>query len=306
MKRLLRHLPLLLAAGAAALFTGCAAFQAVTEAGTAVAVGAGVMTADQAKSANTSVAAVVKASEALTPENEYYIGRAVGASVLSSYKPYDSAAATRYINTLGQALAMVSDMPQTFGGYHFLVLDSAEVNAFAAPGGLIFVSRGMLRCCKDETSLAGVLAHEVGHVELKHGLGSIKKGRITQATVTVLSESTKTLGGENMKMLTEQFQGSIDDISKTMIVNGYSRGYEKDADAAAVTILNRIGYNPAGLIEMLEEMKTRVHEGGPGFGKTHPAPADRIALIEKQIGQPTRISESAAMKDRFADAMRGI
>lgn len=306
MKRLLRPLPLLTAAVAAALFTGCAAMQAITEAGTSVAVGAGVMTADQAKSANTSVAAVAKASEALTPENEYYIGRAVGASVLLTYKPYDSAKATRYINTLGQALAMVSDMPQTFGGYHYLILDSAEINAFAAPGGLIFVTRGMLRCCKDETALAAVLAHEVGHVQLKHGLGSIKKGRITQATVTVLSESTKTLGGENLKMLTEQFQGTIDDISKTMIVNGYSRAYEKDADAAAVTILNRIGYNPSGLVQMLTEMKSRVHEGGPGFGKTHPPPEVRIALIEKQTGKPTAIVESAAMKERFADAMSGM
>jgi predicted Zn-dependent protease len=305
MKRLLHHLPLLLLA-AAAVLTGCSAMQAITEAGTSVAVGAGVMSQDQAKAANTSMAAVVKASEALTPENEYYIGRAVGASVLASYKPFDSEKATRYINALGQALAMVSDMPQTFGGYHYLILDSAEINAFAAPGGLIFVTRGMLRCCKDETSLAGVLAHEVGHVELKHGLGSIKKGRITQATVTVLSEGTKTIGGENMKMLTEQFQGSIDDITKTMVVNGYSRGYEKDADAAAVTILNRIGYNPSGLIEMLTEMKSRVHEGGPGFGKTHPPPEDRISLIKKQIGQPIPIAENAAIKARFADAMRGI
>ena len=306
MKRLLRSLPLLLAAGTAGFYCGCTAVQAITEAGTAVAVGAGVMTADQAKSANTSMAAVVKATEALTPENEYYIGRAVGATVLTSYKPYNAEKATRYVNTLGQALAMCSDMPQTFGGYHFLILDSDEINAFAAPGGLIFVTRGMLRCCKDETSLAAVLAHEVGHVELKHGLASIKKGRITQATVTVLSESTKSLGGENLKMLTDQFQGAIDDIAKTMIVNGYSRGAEKEADLAAVTTLTRIGYNPSGLIEMLEVMKTKVHEGGPGFGKTHPPPEDRIAVIEKKIGQPTAIVENAAMKDRFAESMQGI
>ncbi len=306
MKRALRYLPLFLTAAAAAVFTGCAAMQAITEAGTAVAVGAGVMTPDQAKSANTSMAAVVKATEALTPENEYYVGRAVGATVLASYKPYEAAQATRYLNTLGQALALVSDMPQTFGGYHFLILDSDEVNAFAAPGGLIFVSRGMLRCCKDESSLAGVLAHEIGHVQLKHGLAAIQKGRITQATVTVLAESTKTLGGENLKMLTEQFQGAIDDIAKTMIVNGYSRAYEKSADAAAVTILQRIGYNPAGLLAMLNEMKSRVSEGGPGFGKTHPSPEDRIAAINKAIGDPTPVAESAAMKARFADAMRGI
>ncbi len=306
MKRLLRHLPLLLLLASAAAFVGCAALQKVTEAGTAVAVGSGAMTQEQADSVNRSSAAIVKAAEVLTPENEYYIGRSVGATVLASYKPYDSAKATRYVNTLGQALAMASEMPQTFGGYHFLILDSEEVNAFAAPGGLIFVSRGMLRCCKTETALAAVLAHEVGHVQLKHGLNSIKKGRITQATVTVLSEGTKSMAGDNLRMLTDQFGGAIDDITKTLVVNGYSRGAEKEADLAAVTMLQRIGYNPSGLVAMLKEMETRVHAGGPGFGKTHPAPQDRIAVIEKQIGAPTAIAESVAIKERFADSMRGI
>lgn len=306
MKRLLPLLPLLTLLAAAAVFTGCAAMQKVTEAGTAVAVGAGVMTEDQAGSVNKSTAAIVKAAEVLTPENEYYIGRSVGATVLSNYKPYDADKATDYVNTLGQTLAMVSDMPQTFGGYHFLILDSTEVNAFAAPGGFIFVSRGMLRCAKTETALAAVLAHEIGHVQFRHGLQSIKKGRITQAGVTVLAETGKTLGGENLKMLTDQFSGTVDDIMKTLVVNGYSRGAEKEADQAAVTIMKRIGYNPAGLLDMLHEMESKVQEGGAGFGKTHPPPQDRIALIEKAIGKPQPVSENAAMKARFSSAMKGI
>jgi predicted Zn-dependent protease len=305
-KRLSRRaLLLLLLAVTAAGLAGCAAMQKVAEAGTAVAVGAGVMTKDQAESVNKSTAAVVEATKALTPENEYYIGRAVGATILTSYKPYDAATATRYINTLGQALAMVSDMPQTFGGYHFLILDSTEVNAFAAPGGLIFISRGMLRCCRSETALAAVLAHEVGHVELQHGLSSIKKGRYTQDMATVIQESAKASGKVNPEVM-NAFSGSIEDITKTLIVNGYSRGAEKEADAAAVTLMGRIGYNPEGLVAMLKEMETRVHAGGPGFGKTHPPPEDRIALIQKQVGPAKPIVESAAMKARFSDSMTGI
>jgi predicted Zn-dependent protease len=302
----LRRSALLLLAASSLGLAGCAAFQKITEAGTAVAVGAGVMTEDQASSVNKSTAAIAKAAEVLTPENEYYIGRSVGATILATYKPYDAAKATRYVNTLGQALALGSDMPQTFGGYHFLILDSDEVNAFAAPGGLIFVTRGMLRCCRTETALAAVLAHEVGHVQFQHGLASIKKGRITQATVTVLSESAKTMSGENVKMLTDQFSGAIGDITKDLVVNGYSRGAEKEADGAAVTIMNRLGYNPAGLVDMLKEMDTRVQAGGAGFGKTHPPPSDRIALILKLIGEPKTISENKTLKDRFAESMAGI
>ncbi len=305
MKPLPRRLALLLLAAAAAGLAGCAAMQKITEAGTAVAVGAGVMSEDQAKSVNKSASAIVEATKALTPENEYYIGRAVGATILTSYKPYDAEKASRYVNTLGQALALVSDMPQTFGGYHFLILDSEEVNAFAAPGGLIFVSRGMLRCCRSETALAAVLAHEVGHVALKHGLSSIKKGRYTQAGVTLIQESAKATGKVNPQVM-DAFSGSIEDITKTLIVNGYSRGAEKEADAAAVVAMNRIGYNPAGLVAMLKEMETRVHEGGPGFGKTHPPPKVRIDLILKQIGEPAPIVESETITARFAESMRGI
>ncbi len=75
---------------------------------------------------------------------------------------------------LGQSLVIFSDRPETFGGYHFLLLDSNEINAFAAPGGLILVTRGMLQCCANEDELAAVLAHEIAHVEKKHGLTAIK------------------------------------------------------------------------------------------------------------------------------------
>jgi predicted Zn-dependent protease len=86
--------------------------------------------------------AVAKTFQDITPEQEYYIGRAVGAIVAGKYKPYQNQKSTFYLNVLGQTLAQASDRPETFGGYHFAILESDEINAFAAPGGLIFVSRG--------------------------------------------------------------------------------------------------------------------------------------------------------------------
>jgi predicted Zn-dependent protease len=84
-----------------------------------------------------SYQAVSKSFEDITPQQEYYIGRTVGARILQKYKPYDNPAANRYVNTLGQTLAQASDLPETYGGYHFLIQDSDEINAFAAPGGFI-------------------------------------------------------------------------------------------------------------------------------------------------------------------------
>jgi predicted Zn-dependent protease len=225
--------------------------------------------------------AVAKTFEDITPEQEYYIGRAVGAQVLTRYAPYNDPAANRYINTLGQTLARSSDRPQTFRGYHFLILDSNDINAFAAPGGLIFVTRGMIRCCPDEDALAAVLAHEVGHVQLLHGLRAIKNSRLTTALSTLGVEAAKQLGPSELAQVTSAFEDSIKDITSTLIDNGYSRAYEGEADRAAVAILTRVGYNPGGLIEMLNTMNKQLRPGGFDFAKTHPAPNDRIADLQK-------------------------
>jgi len=227
-----------------------------------------------------SYQAVSKSFEDITPQQEYYIGRTVGARILQKYKPYDNPAANRYVNTLGQSLAQASDLPETYGGYHFLIQDSDEINAFAAPGGFIFVTRGILRCCRHEDAVAAVLAHEIGHVQSHHGLQAIKKSRVTDALTTLAVEGTKTFGSEELAALTQTFEDSISDITSTLVVNGYSRAFEYQADSGAVNILYRTGYNPSGLVDMLNVMKQRLKPGGDDFVKTHPSPTKRISEIE--------------------------
>jgi len=242
--------------------------------------------------------AVSKSFEDISPAQEYYIGRSVGAVIVNRYKPYDNQAANDYLNLLGQALAQASDMPETFNGYHFLILDSDEINAFAAPSGLIFVTRGLIRCCNCEAALAAVLAHEIGHVELKHGLQSIKKSRVTTAVTTLTMTGAGQMRDNDMAKLLNAFGGSITDITKTMVNNGYSRSFEYGADKAAVTILQRVGYNPSGLIAMLRVMKTRLQSGGLDFAKTHPSPDDRIAEVGKII-EETPVSLPQAQENRY-------
>lgn len=285
------------------LYSGCQ-----TAVGTLADIGAatGTISGREAQAIKRSSEAVAKSFEDITPEQEYYIGRTVGAVVVDKYKPFNNRAATMYLNVLGQTLAMASDLPETFGGYHFLILDSDEINAFAAPGGLIFVSRGMLKCCQNEDAVAAVLAHEIGHVQEKHGLKAIKKARLTSALTTIAAEGAKTLGGADLAKVTEAFEDSISDITQTMVNNGYSRSSEREADKAAVTILRRVGYNPAGLVDMLSIMDKRLKPGGRDFAKTHPSPESRISDIKSMTGKTVEVSVPDARQNRFKKALGNV
>ena len=243
--------------------------------------------------------AVAKSFESFTPEQEYYIGRTISTMVLEKYPAFENVPANYYLNVVGQTLAAASDRPATFGGYRFQIQNSKEINAFAAPGGFIFVTRGLLHCCRDEDALAGVLAHEIGHVQENHGLKAIRQSRITDALTIIGTEGANQFGSRELKTMTGIFSDTITDITRTLIVNGYSRSQERDADFAAVKILQRIGYSPQGLMQMLDQMKGRIKSGTPDFAKTHPAPKERIAYLEPSLGAYLPYNSPKQRKKRF-------
>ena len=263
------------------LLISCAAVETMTNVATEVAVQSGTISRSQGDSISKSTRAVSKSLEDFTPEQEYYIGRSVGATVLVKYQALANTKANSYLNVLGQTLAQASDMPELFGGYHFLVLDSDDINAFATPGGHVFITRGLIRCCRTEDALAAVVAHEIGHIQLRHGMQAIEKARTTEALTILAQEGAKSFGSQQVAQLTQSFGGVISDITNTMIKNGYSRTYEYQADAAAVVILRRTGYNPGALTEMLGVMDKQLKPGGTDFAKTHPSPQNRISELKK-------------------------
>ena len=288
--------------------TSCQTMESAANIATAIGQSTGAITETQAESIRKTAKAVARSAEEFTPEQEYYIGRTVGAVVLTKYRVYDISQANQYLNLLGQTLAQASDLPSTFGGYHFLILNSDDINAFATPSSLIFVTRGLLRCCKSEDALAAVLAHEIGHVELRHGMQAIEKARVTEALTTLAAESAKTLGSKGVADLTRTFEGAITDITNTLINKGYARSQEYQADQASLTILRRVGYDPNGLVEMLTIMKRNLKPGGADFAKTHPSPDDRIAEIRKISSDYAyaAVQPPAARQMRFQQAMGRI
>lgn len=271
--------------------------------------------AESGKISESDRQSIVKTSEALrstfadiTEEEEYYIGRSVAALILSHYPVYENEALTAYINTVGQAVVFSSSRPEIYAGYHFLVLDTDEVNAMAAPGGFVFISRGLLRRCDNEEMLAAILAHEVGHVCAKHGLQSIKKSRLIDAFRLIGTEAAQRYGSEQLAQLTSIFEDVLGDIVEKLIERGYDRKFEYEADSLAVKYAVSTGYSPQGLSGFLETMvgdSSSVSE--KGWFKTHPSPEDRLEKVKKDLASlKTLPDEEPVRTKRFQKSLAGL
>ena len=227
------------------------------------------------------------------------MGRAVAAQILGKYKLDQNPQLTQYVNEVGQTVARKSTRPNPFKGYHFAVLDTTELNAFACPGGIIFVTRGLIQTCKNEDQLAAVLAHEVGHVANKDGINSISQARWTQVFTAMGTEAAKQYGGVAGNLVS-LFEGSIDDVFKTIVVNGYSRQAEENADAAALTELTRAGYDPGAMVVLLTTMEAKGKGSTSGIFKTHPPTSERLAKVKASVGQSPAESKGEKIRtERF-------
>ncbi|MBI4345490.1 MAG: M48 family metalloprotease [Elusimicrobia bacterium] len=284
------------ALGAAA---GCKTFDAAVERATDRAVEKGWLKQSQAESIRKTSAAFRKSAADLSESEEYYIGRGVAAELLSRYEPSTDEALNRYVRLIGQAVAMASDRPETYGGYRFQVLESDEPNAFAAPGGFVLVTRGLVSLAENEDELACILAHEIAHVATKHGLKTIKTARLTSAFEILAREASKDTRAEDLGKLTESFEGAIDDIVTNLVVKGYSREKEFEADQLGAEFAARAGYDSAALARVLGRLG-----GGGGLLKTHPSSSARVQQLGS-VATPAGYRASRARDDRFAKAVRG-
>lgn len=226
-----------------------------------------------------------KASRPISDEEEYYIGRAVCARLFQSYPLSENSRLTTYINLIGKTLALQSEKPFIFGDYHFAVLDTNEINAFACPGGIILITRGMIKLAKDEDELAAILAHEIAHINHRDSIDSIKQSRWTEALSIIGKKAAEQYGSEELVKLVNIFEASIEDIIKTLVVNGYSRTQEYAADEKALIYLAKAGYNAEALIRVLEKLSSFERISKIGFIRTHPDNEDRINNIKYKIPQ---------------------
>lgn len=237
------------------------------------------------------------ADSQMTGEEEYWLGKAVAAQIFSKFPPSNDGTLTAYVTKIGQTVVGASERPTIYGGYSFQVLKSDGVNALSAPGGFIFVTEGLLKLARNEEDLAAVLAHEVGHIQAKHGIASIEQSHRAKGKSNgdeVLSALTCV---QSLQLLAAAFDGAIKDVMNTLLEKGYSKDQEYEADAIAQKILTRAGYSPLGLAEML----TRLHEqkqGQGGLFSTHPAATDRLNALGLPLGA-TATGVSSVRDARF-------
>lgn len=245
------------------------------------------------------ISQIAEAAKEITPAEEHYIGRAVAATILAKYPLLNDPGLTRYVNEVGDLVAYASDRPTTYGGYHFAVLNSSEPNAFACPGGIILINKGLLNQIKNEDQLAAVLAHEVAHVAKRHGIGAIKKSRWTKFGFYAAGEIGKNYTSGEVGQLVGEFQGVVTDVAKRVMESGYSKSDEKKADESGMEYAYKAGYNPKEMIEFLkaEEASGVGFESGPF--SSHPKPAARIKELEKDIGDMDDASTEGVRTARY-------
>jgi len=219
----------------------------------------------------------------VTPVDAYYLGRAVAANILAAYKPYTrNQELTQYANRILQTLAINSSQPVAYNGYHIVILDSPEFNAFATSGGHIFITKGLVEAAASEDMLAAVIAHELAHIILKHSVDIINEVRFTDDMMAVANRAAgiaarNSVNAGQLLYFRESITKSID----TLMKNGYSQSQEFNADWEAIVILAYAGYDPSALIDILKVLQKVQTSQKDGFNTTHPSPRERIANLER-------------------------
>jgi beta-barrel assembly-enhancing protease len=220
---------------------------------------------------------------------EKQIGEQVSQKLRDRFGVYQNEAVTKYVSLVGGIEAQASTRPSL--DWKFIVLDTDGVNAYAAPGGFIHITRGLLGLMKNEAELAGVLGHEITHVTKKHTLEAIRRSKIT-------SDVSEAAGSGSLR---NQLLARIAGMSYERVFDGaYSRDDENESDKIGVQVANKVGYAPHGLADALQKVADRnASRTEPnGFFVSHPVIKDRIAGIEKEI-KADKLTAAATVESRY-------
>lgn len=224
----------------------------------------------------------VTGKSATSAEEETAIGRQIAGNLLGAAPLVKDAKLQKYVNNIGRWVATQSERPDLT--WHFGVIDSNDVNAFAAPGGYIFVTKGLYRLLQSEAELAGVLAHEVGHVIRQHHLKILQQSKLIDLGSQLVA---KQVDGN------DKVQGLIGSGAE-IVSRSLDKEAEFEADRIAVVLATRAGYDAFGLPAVLQQIGHFAKDDGDValLFKTHPHPDDRLGKL------------GAAMDDHF-DGVKG-
>lgn len=227
----------------------------------------------------------------MTDAEEQELGKLVSEKIRARYGVVQDAAAHRYVNLVGLALAQGSTRPNL--PWTFIILDTDGVNAFAAPGGYVHITRAALALIKNESELAGVLGHEIIHVTQKHTIRAIQKNKAVQMG------AAETLSN-NSSLMQKAVGATYDNI----VERGFGRAEENESDELGIALANKIGYAPAGLGAFLTTLKDRNKDSTEkrGLFASHPEMQERLDRLAKQI-TTQKLAASATNQPRYAKSI---
>lgn len=241
----------------------------------------------------------------MSEEKEIETGQTMHPQIMSQYRAYPDAELQEYVNRIGQKLAEHSDRPNL--DYTFTVLDSDEVNAFATPGGFVYISRGLIAYLNSEAELAAVLSHEIGHITARHAVRQGARSKVFDALGGLASVAT---GGA---------AGFLSDYVGGALIKGYSRDLELEADREGAEYLVRAGYGSEPMIDVVRILKNqelfeyaRAEEEGReprvyhGLFATHPDNDKRLREVIEAANKIDGRTVNESKRDEFLNYIDGM
>ena len=221
----------------------------------------------------------------MTDEEETKLGEAVSERIRQRYGVVQDEAIHKYVSLVGRVLAQASTRPGL--QWRFVVLDTDGVNALAAPGGLVHITRGALSLMKNEAELAGVLGHEIIHVTEKHTIKAIQKGKMVQ----IGADETVGSSGVFNKLV---------DKATDVVMAGFGRDEELEADHKGVVIANTVGYEPNGLKIFLTTLadRNKASTEKQGLFASHPEMTERLEKLDKTV-KDNKLAATATADARY-------
>jgi len=234
---------------------------------------------------------LVQAAMPISDEEEIILGKRVAAKVIERYGIENAPEMTFYLNLITTAIAQRSDRPEL--AYHVAILATDDVNAYACPGGYIFVTRGALNMVDDEAELAAILAHEVSHVTERHIVNALRNSKLMDVGADIAAEAFKTPG----PLLDQMTQFATD-----ALFEGLDKSDEYASDEKAIDYLDRIGYDYPAMYDVLKLLEIRRKYGATKvLDRTHPTPKSRLQTL-KSSAQKLGLEKPSGIRlaDRFA------
>jgi beta-barrel assembly-enhancing protease len=227
----------------------------------------------------------------MTDAEEAQLGGEVSTRIRARYGVVQNQAVHRYVTLVGTALAQASSKPAL--AWQFIVLDTDAVNAFAAPGGFIHITKGALANLKNESELAGVLGHEIIHVTEKHTIRAIQKGKLVQ------------MGADETVAGNSKLMSALADKAYEVIESGFGRGEELESDEKGLVIANAVGYAPQGMNGFLAMLVERNKDAPPaknGLFASHPETKERMDKMTRQIAA-AKLTSTATVTERYTSTI---